>query len=399
MFLRPLCLGAANHLCYHLLGRSLGSAVCTEGDLEHLPMSLPKTIAWTFLLVALLQLHGFQSIRQSASAPEVAYAREGPPLDMHPLLEMGQDRDKADEQDIPRGQTAISVAVDLVNLQVLVTDPKGNIITGLKPENFTIYEDNVKQEISHFAPIEANITVVMLVEYSKLVSYFVDEVWSAIYGFADTLRKDDWVAVIGYDIKPEILCDFTQDRAKLYEALRRFTYPAFSDSNLSDALIDTLDRVEEIDGKVAVLLVSTGLDTFSKHTYDDALEKCKRANASVYAIGLGQNLRIRAEAYGLISPITNMDYLMADNRLRSFAEYTGGAAYFPRFVTELPSIFSNVSAMLRNQYNIAYVSSNTKRDGKFRKIRVEVNAELKDEKGKPVKFKVLTRKGYQAKED
>ena len=298
-------------------------------------------------------------------------------------------------EDQPKGQTAISVSVDLVSLQVLVTDQKGNLITGLKPENFAIYEDNVKQEISNFAPIEANITVVMLVEYSRQVSYFIYEVWNAIYGFADSLRQGDWVAVIGYDIRPTILQDFTQDRAKLMDALRRFNYPAFSESNLCDALIDTLDRVEEIEGKVAVLLVSTGLDTFSKHTYDEALKKTRAANASVYAIGLGQNFRIRYEPY--LSSIQNLDFLMADNRLKTFAEYTGGEAFFPRFVTEFPSIFNNISAMLRNQYSVAYASTNTKKDGKYRKIRVDVNANL-IENGKQVKFKVLTRKGYQAKE-
>jgi VWFA-related protein len=211
------------------------------------------------------------------------------------------------------------------------------------------------------------------------------------------LRPGDYVAVIGYDIRPTILSDFTQDRAKLYDALRRFNYPAFSESNLSDALIDTLDRVEEIEGKAAILLVSTGLDTFSKHTYDEALNKCKASNASVYAISLGQNFRIRADAAGYISPEQNLELLMSDNRLRSFAEFTGGAAYFPRFTTEFPSIFANISALLRNQYSIAYASSNTKKDGKFRKIKVDVTADINND-GKPDKLKIQTRKGYLAKE-
>ena len=317
--------------------------------------------------------------------------RQGPPL----------RRQKSDppepEQDRPKGQTAISVAVDLVSLQVLVTDPKGNIITGLRPENFAIYEENVKQEIANFSPIEANITVVMLVEYSRQVQYFVYEVWNAIYGFANSLRPGDWVAVIGYDIRPTILSDFTQDRQKLYDTLRRFNYPAFSESNLSDALIDTLDRVEEIDGKAAVLLISTGLDTFSKATYDEALKKCKASNASVYAISLGQNFRIRADAAGYISPEANLELLMSDNRLRSFAEFTGGELYMPRFVTEFPSIFNNISALLRNQYSIAYASSNTKKDGKFRKIKVDVSVDINND-GKPDKVKVQTRKGYMAKQ-
>jgi Ca-activated chloride channel homolog len=301
-----------------------------------------------------------------------------------------------EDQDKPKGQTAISVAVDLVSLNVLVTDQKGNVLVGLQPENFTIYEDNVRQEISHFSPIDANVTVVMLVEYSRQVSYFIYEVWNAIYGFAKTLRPDDWVAVIGYDMRPTILCDFTQDRNKLNEALSRFNYPAFSESNLSDALIDALDRVEEIEGKVAVLLVSTGLDTFSKHTYDEALKKCKAANASIYPVGLGQNFRLRYEQY--IPSEVNMEYLMADNRLRTFAEFTGGEAFFPRFVTEFPGIFNAISAQLRNQYSIAYASSNTAKDGKYRKVRVDVTADVNRD-GKPDKLKVQTRKGYQAKEN
>jgi VWFA-related protein len=302
----------------------------------------------------------------------------------------------AEDADQPQSQSAISVSVDLVSLQALVTDDKGNIYTGFAPANFTIYEDNVRQEITHFSPVEANMTTVMLVEFSRQVEYFITEVWESIYGFAKSLRQGDWVAVIGYDIRPTILCDFTQDHSELMDTLTRFNTPAFWESNLSDALIDALDRVEEVDGKVCILLVSTGLDTLSTHTYEEALNKCKAANASVYAISLGQSFRLRAEAYGLISATTNMELLMADNRLRSFADATGGQAWFPRFDTELPSIFKDLSQMLRSQYSIAYVSSNTKKDGKFRKIRVEVNADV-TRNGKPVKLKILTRKGYQAK--
>jgi VWFA-related protein len=302
------------------------------------------------------------------------------------------------DQENPKGRTAISVAVDLVSLQVLVSDTKGNVLTGLKRENFTIYEDNVKQEISHFSPIEANITAVLLVEYSNNISYFIEQIWNSMIAFTGSLRKGDWVGVIGYDLNPKILCDFTQDRQQVYNTLNRFKYPSFDESNLSDALIDALDRVEEIEGKVAIILISTGLDTLSKHTYDQAMQKCKESNASVYAIGLGQRFRIMAEARGRLSSLQTLDLLMADNRLKSFAEFSGGEAYFPRFDTELPEIVNNISTLLRSQYSISYTSANTQKDGKFRKIRAEVNVNLTDAKGKPIKLKVLTRKGYIPKE-
>jgi Ca-activated chloride channel family protein len=330
-------------------------------------------------------------------APTPAYAQETR-SQQPPVRRQRPAPADTEDQDRPQGQTSISVSVDLVSLQVLVTDTKGNAILGLKPENFTIYEDNVKQEILNFSPIESDVTAVILAEYSNNIVPFIEDVWNAMATFANSLRKEDWVAVIGYDMRPTILCDFSRDRRELDDALNRFRYPATSYSNLSDALIDTLDRTQEIEGKVAVILLSTGLDTFSRHTYDEALDKCKQANASIYAISLGQYYRLRLEARGYLSNDSRMTLLMADNRLQSFADLSGGAAYFPRFQSELPSIFKNISQMLRSQFSIAYSSTNTNKDGKFRKIRVDVNTPLTDTKGKPLKLKVITRKGYKAAE-
>ena len=350
-----------------------------------------------FGIVAIALVLAVQMNRISPSTPNMLFAQDTTKSPHPPAKKQKAATQNDEDQEPLKSQTSISVSVDLVSLQVLVTDNHGSVLTGLKPENFTIYEDNVKQEISNFSPIESSITAVILAEYSNNISYFINDIWNAMYTFADSLRKDDWVAVIGYDIHPTILCDFTQNRKELYSALSRFRYPATYESNLSDALIDALDRTQEIEGKVAIILISTGLDTFSKHTYDEALEKCKEANASVYAISVGQYFRLRMEAAGRISGEENIDLLMADNRLKSFADFSGGAAYFPRFQTELPSIFANVSQLLRSQYSIAYASSNTNKDGKFRKIRVEVTTNLTDSKGKPLKLKVITRKGYIAK--
>lgn len=204
------------------------------------------------------------------------------------------------------------------------------------------------------------------------------------------LRKDDWTAVVVYDMKTEILTDFTKDRSKIYDALRRLTIPTFSESNLSDAVYFVLDRVEEAEGKVAVVLVSSGLDTFSKVTYDTALKKARNARAAIYSVGIGQSLRIRYLEQAA-SPETNIELLQSDNRLRSFAEATGGHAYFPRFPSELRGIMADVSEKLRHMYSIGYVSSNKKRDGKFRKIKVDVNATID---GKPAKLNLQYKKGY-----
>jgi VWFA-related protein len=352
------------------------------------------------LLLAATHPHNWLDFFALASArAQDSSKNDNPPLRRRPSAQSSQE-----DQDKPQGQTAISVAVDLVSLQVLVTDKKGNIVTGLKPENFTIYEDNVKQEIANFASIEGDLTVVLLLETSKSIRNFLDldafdllpDLANAISAFARTLRKDDWLAVVGYDMHTTIISDFSKDRRSLEAAFRVLSYPLSRESNLSDAVIDTLNRTQELDGKVAIVLIGTGDDSFSKHTYDDALKKCKAANASIYAIGLGQYIRTLLESR--ISSSWNMDFLVAETRLKSFAEFTGGQAYFPRFPSEYSSIFNNISRMLRSQYSIGYASSNNNRDGKFRKIKIDVTTDLL-ENGKPLKLNVTTRKGYIAAKD
>jgi Ca-activated chloride channel homolog len=280
-------------------------------------------------------------------------------------------------------------------VDISVMDKKGNLITGLARENFDLYEDGVKQEIQNFSPIEAPITVVMLIEFSRMVDWLVYDVLEAAYGFIRTLRDKDWCAIIGYDIRPTIITDFTQNKNLLLDGMRRFNTPAFSESNLSDAICDTLERVQDVEGRVAILLISTGMDTFSKVSYQKALEVAKGSNAAIYTLSIGQTLRILMDARGMIPNEARIDLLQADNRLRSFAKTSGGMFFEPRFITEYPSIFQTISLFLRTKYSVGYVSSNPKKDGKFRKIRVEVNADV-DRDGKPDKLTTAYREGYVA---
>src|SRR3979490_1426710 len=159
---------------------------------------------------------------------------------------------------------SIRVDVPLVNLDVLVTTKDGQTIAGLKKENFKILEDGTHQQISIFRQSEAPITAVLLVEFASTNYYFIVEALNASYSFANTLKKDDWVAVISYDMKPQILADFTQDKRAVQAALNQLRMPGFAETNLFDALFDTLDRVDRIEGKKYIILISTGVDTFSK---------------------------------------------------------------------------------------------------------------------------------------
>ncbi len=303
---------------------------------------------------------------------------------------------------------SIKVDVPLVNLDVLVTTKDGQTIPGLKQENFTILEDGAPQKISTFNQSEAPITAVLLVEFASTNYDFMVEALNASYAFANTLKKDDWVAVISYDMKPQILADFTQDKRAVYGALNQLRMPGFAETNLFDALFDTIDRVDRIEGKKYIILVTTGVDTFSKLTLDKILKKIKSTkDITIYPVSVGFAAREYCEVNhcrtrGII-PVNNMDYLQADNEMKTFASLTGGRAYFPRFQGELPQMFNEIGADIRNQYSITYHPTNIKLDGTYRKLKVELHApdggpiKIRDQKGKDVKYVVYAREGYTAK--
>jgi VWFA-related protein len=305
---------------------------------------------------------------------------------------------------------SIRVDVPLVNLDVLVTTKDGQTIPGLKQENFKIMEDGAPQKISTFNQAEAPITAVLLVEFASTNYSFMVDALNASYSFANSLKKDDWVAVISYDMKPQILADFTQDKRAVYAALNQLRMPGFAETNLFDAVFDTLDRVDRIEGKKYIILVTTGIDTFSKLTLDKILKKIKSTkDVTIYPISVGFAVRNYCEVHrcpythGIGIPVSNMDYLQGDNEMKTFASLTGGRAYFPRFEGELSGIFNDIGADIRNQYNISYHPTNTKLDGTYRKLKVELQApdggplKIRDQKGKDLKYIVYAREGYTAK--
>jgi len=301
---------------------------------------------------------------------------------------------------------AINVSVDLVTVDALVTDNRGQFIPGLRKGNFRVLEDGVPQQLQTFEAGESPMTVVLLVEFNNLFQRYWSEMWyqtlTASYGFVQTLRKEDWCAIVAYDMRPEILMDFTQNKDAAQGALGRLRFPAFSEANLFDALYFTLDRMKDIAGKKGIVVITTGIDTFSKITYDKAMKKVKSSEVPIYPISIGQVIRELADARGQMGAIARMDFLQADNALKTFANDSGGRAWFPRFYGEFPNIFQEISVMMRNQYTLGYVPTNASKDGKFRKLKIELVDDkgnplrVVDEKGKEVKYKVMAKGGYNA---
>jgi len=315
--------------------------------------------------------------------------------------------DKKSQQQAPAGTPSFKSDVTAITVDVAVLDNKGRFIPNIPRGNFRILEDNVPQQIKNFSMGEAPMTVALVIEFSNRWQRYWSETWyqtlTASYGFVETLKQEDYVAVIAYDMRTEILCDFTTDKREVMEAMRRLQIASYSESNLYDALAETAQRMTGIEGRKAIVTITSGDDTFSKLTFDKTRKILQEAGVPIYAIGIGQALREWYDSHGMMGPIARMDGLVADNQLKTFTKETGGQAFLPRFYGEFPSIFRAIADALRNQYSLAYSPTNQTRDGTFRKIKVElVNPQtgeplrITDEKSKPIKYSIVAKNGYTA---
>jgi VWFA-related protein len=372
---------------------------------------------------------------QSSSGDSVSRPRHKPPSstlppDTEPEAQPTQNNDDdsvaqpnkspaapaPDEQKIPSeykkqkeaspNEPTFSANATTVSVDVSVLDDKGRFIPRIPQGNFRVLEDGVPQQISAFGQSEAPMTICLLIEFSARFqafwSYGWQETLQASYGFLSTLKPDDNVAVVAFDLHDTILSDFSPDKSKAQEAMSRLRIPGFSESDLFDSLTDMADRMSNIEGRKAIVVLASGIDTFSKLTFDKTRKSLQESGVPIYTISILQIARIMAESRGM-GAIQEMDFLQADNEMRTFAKETGGQAFFPRFVGEYPSVYQQIESALRNQYSLSYHPTNVARDGKFRRIKVElVNPETNEplrilnQKNKPVKYTIVAKAGYNA---
>jgi len=308
------------------------------------------------------------------------------------------------------GNLSIHVDVPVVTVDVgVILEKTHQFVPNLKEDNFRVYEDGKPQEITHFSQIKAPITAVLLVEFAANNWFFIQDMENAAYAFTQQLRPDDYVAVVTYDMHTNILTDFTQDKRVVMNALNTLTIPTWNETNLFDALYTTLDRLSRVPGRKYIILIGSGRDTFSKITLDKCLQKIKETpNVTIFSIGTGQYFRLMTNAdsgIGMRGGIRDLNYLQADNQMTTFARMTGGMAFFPRFQAEMPEDFAAINESIRNQYVLTYTPTNAKQDGTWRKIHVELvddeghPLKMQDEKHHSLKYDVIARDGYRAKQE
>ena len=316
----------------------------------------------------------------------------------------------------PQDLETVKIKTQIVNVDAVVYHKKsGQIVANLKKPNFAIFDNGVQQEITNFSTPEAPITVALVVEFSKLSEYFgyastrgyepgTYEVIRPTAMFLSQFIKppDDYVSVVAFDIRPTPLTDFTNDPTRLQAVISLLlrNAPAFRETNLFDALKFVLvggrgdsvvleeSKSEKSDygGLVtvqgrrrAVVLVASGIDTFSKINYGDARKVLQNAGIPVYIIGTaGMYKKVYADQLpatdGLTGMPGRMTWLQADNTLNTFARETGGA-YFPvTFDGEIPKVLNSINALLRSQYSLAFNPGEV-RDGKQHKLQVKVDVD------------------------
>ena len=278
----------------------------------------------------------------------------------------------------PQQQDTLSVNVNLVDLLYTVADKKGKFITNLRKEDFKVYEDDKNQAVTNFAAeTDLPLTIALLVDTSGSIRdklRFEQE--AAIEFFYSTLhRGKDKGMVISFDSGVDLLQDFTDNPETLADAVRKIR--AGGGTSLYDAIyLAVNEKLANQPGRLVIILISDGDDNSSRISLTETLELAQRRNVAIYSISTNS-----AAYFG------SKDQDRGDKTLKRFSEDTGGRPFFPEKIQDLAISFQEIGEELRSQYRLAYIPSNNRADGTFRKIRIDVTNK---------NYKVKARTGYYA---
>ena len=273
--------------------------------------------------------------------------------------------------------------VDLVSLNVIVTDPRDKFVTGLTQKAFSVFEDGIQQDVSFFAAANVPLDMAILLDMSSSMSDKMATVQEAAIGFASHLRQGDRLSVIGIRDTARTLHELDGDIKGACDAIRKTT--AGGGTALYNALYTTIKQMQKVhsaEGDVrrqAITVLTDGDDTTSLVTFDDLLVVAKQAGIAIYTIAL-------KSPYPTIAVTSQKYFSESEFAMKSLAQETGARAFFPNDITQLAGVYSMITDELSNQYALGYTSNNPRRDGSFRRINVRV-----DEPN----VRTRTRSGYQ----
>ena len=357
----------------------------------------PLTVMLFFISVALTR--GLAQQKPATAAPQSEQETQlaVPNRPQAPLYQGEQGAQGSEIIFVPPTRT--------VTIKFHVEDPNGYFLPNLRRENFAVYEDGVRQknvtvEIEH-APLSVALLMEFGGRYHELNKALGLEMPLVGRELLEVVGRDDKVSILKYDAKLKTLADFEQGHELLDDVFNKLSMPTFSEVNFFDALLETLNRMRDVNGRKAIILVSSGIDTFSKANYQLVLEAARGSSTPIYTIGLVHLMQRESAVYGTTAPFARIDWPAAEKQLESLAKVSGGRAYALQSDPELPAIYDDIMENLRVRYVITYVSSNTATVGPPRKIQVElVNPKngqalkIHDATGKPVAAKIFVQQTY-----
>jgi VWFA-related protein len=288
------------------------------------------------------------------------------------------------EPEIVDGDEVVKVETNLVNIPVSVFDRNGLYIPGLYKQDFKIFEDGREQEIAYFGTTDKPFTVILLIDTSPSTAYKIEEIQAAARAFVDQLKPQDSVMVIEFDANVHVLTESTNDREKIYKAIKR------ADFGGGTALYDAVDfslrkRLSKVDGRKAIVLFTDGVDTESyKANYDSTLDRAEESDSLIFPIYYNTFFANRGISSGGLpfpgqGPVyargtTAREYALGRKYLDELSTVTGGRVFRPEATPGgLTAAFEGIAEELRRQYNIGYVPDTEGKAGQRKQIKVRVN--------------------------
>jgi Ca-activated chloride channel family protein len=275
----------------------------------------------------------------------------------------------ASAQQPAQPQTPFRVGVDIVSLNVIVSDGPGHYLTDLAQEDFSVFEDGIKQDVTFFNKTNLPIALSLLLDTSASMETKLPTAQEAAIGFAKRLRGQDLAEVIDFDSRVVVLQNFTNSAAELESAIHKTS--AGGSTSLYNAVYIALKDLKKVVAKnideirrQAIVVLSDGEDTSSLLPFEEVLDLAKRSETAIYSIGLRT-----PEGPGT----TTKGFKEAEFVLRQFSQETGGRSFFPTQVAELANIYGQIADELSSQYTVGYSSKNPKRDGSWRRVVVRVS--------------------------
>jgi Ca-activated chloride channel homolog len=279
----------------------------------------------------------------------------------------------------------IGVNVDLVMMHTSVYDKNGRFVSGLKQDNFKVYEDGIEQKILSFSQEDVPLSMGLLIDLSGSMRSKIDKVNSAALAFIRASNPEDQVFLVGFNEEVELLQEYTNDIDEISDSLENTIVSG--GTALYDAVYLGVQKAHAgTKPKKAIVVITDGEDRDSYYTLDEMVAKVQESDVQVFAVGFLGTVPDK----GIFGRLSKSAPEKARDALQRICDETGGKAFFPKDLSEMGGIVAEIAHELRNQYSIGFISSNSARDGSWRRMKIELSA--KD----TADLHVRCRRGYYA---